>query len=146
MGAYNLLRAVLECYNCGHRFSLVLQVPLGWCRYDEYRIGDAIIWMTPEERVYAAEVNRTVGELRTMLEAGCPDWRDVAISAGEEECPRCHARGTALVLVEGNVFQRVSFVARKLPYMRVLIGEQVDGFLADEDAPDSGRMVWDPCP
>jgi hypothetical protein len=126
MGAYNWLRATIQCYQCKHNFPAVLQVRIGWCRYDEYSLGDTISWMGPEDRIRASHRS----ESRTMIEAGSKDWQYFALSTGDDhQCPKCGAQGTILAIVKNNVFEATFFTPKLLSYSEVLMGERLEEFL-----------------
>lgn len=126
MGAYNWLHTPVQCYNCSQVFTATLQVPIGWCRYDEYSLGDHIVWMNPEDRERASQHP----DLRTLIEIGSESWHNFAVSTGDShKCPNCGVKGTILVIVEDNIFREVRFTAKSLPYGEILLIPQLNEFL-----------------
>lgn len=119
MSAYNWLSTSVKCNTCGHVFSKSLQIPIGWCQYYQYKIGDHIIWMNQKDRdhVLAIEKQQRDLELRTAIEIGDKNWQNFTISAGDDyECPKCHTMGTILVLIRDNKFESSTLVKDAISY------------------------------
>ncbi len=136
MGAYNLLIAPVKCYSCDHETEEILQVHIGWCRYDKYHLGDNIIWMTPEEREETRQITKELSELRTRVEAGSFSLEEFATSAGGHECGWCKVRGSVLAVIKENVFQSVLFVAKEIPYPSILTRRQLDEVIKSRKSSD----------
>jgi hypothetical protein len=126
MGAYNWFRASTPCYQCGREFFNVYQVHIGWCRYESYVLGDELGWMNEKERQRSKyELKEGQPELRTMVEAGSPNWRDFLTSAGDDYCcPYCNAQGSILIYIKANKFDSATFAPERVRYGTVILDSQ----------------------
>jgi len=123
MGAYNWLRAEIMCYHCARKFPSVLQVQIGWCRYQEYALGDRIDWMDHD----TCKEARLHPELRTLVQHGLPARENYAVSTGDDHvCPSCGATGTILAIVKDNRFAAVLFTPLQVRYSEIVPGTEID--------------------
>jgi len=88
MSAYNRLRAVARCPNCGETSEQVIQFKFGDAWLTEYAIGDTLRWGGND--------------------IGRPGVKKVIVLGAGEECPVCHRRGEDFsVVIERDVLTAV---------------------------------------
>jgi hypothetical protein len=73
MGAYNFVKSLQQCPNCGHTSEFSIQFKYGEVWQYEYVVGDRIVW---------GKVN-----------VGAKNYKTVVVDGVGEECPICRAFG-----------------------------------------------------
>ena len=100
MGVFNRLHFEDDCPHCGFAGRVMAELKMGRLNFDDYEVGDELLWRGPGERLRRQE-RPTTGYLA-----------DYAYAV----CPKCDEAWWAWVTVEGNQIRKVEASAGPDPF------------------------------